>query len=86
MTSDDKIEAVSADLIALEAVVRAIARSQARRSPTALGDLLQALETEAHRMAERSEMPGDAGLAETTSARAVVEAWIEQLKDEAIAA
>ncbi len=86
MTTDAKIEALSADLTALEAVVRAIARSQARRSPTALGDLLQALEAEVHRMTDRCELPGDTGQDEARSAGAVVEAWIEELKDEAMAA
>ncbi len=86
MTPDDKIEALSADLVALEAVVRAIARTQARRSPTALGDLLQSLETEAERLGGQADLPGDMGQDEARSARAVIDGWIEQLKDEAMAA
>lgn len=86
MTPDDKIEALSADLVALEAVVRAIARVQARRSPTALGDLLQSLEAEAERMAAQADLPGDTGQEGARSAQAVVEGWIEDLKDEAMAA
>lgn len=85
MSADDKISALSADLVALEAVVRALARTHARRSPTALGDLLQALETEVHRMRDQADLPGS-GEDEARSAQAVIEGWIEQLKDEAMAA
>lgn len=85
MSSDDKITALSADLTALEAVVRALARTQARRSPTALGDLLQSLEAEVHRMRDQADISGS-GEDEARSAQAVVEGWIEHLKDEAMAA
>lgn len=80
------LEAVAADLTALEAVVRAMASAQARKSPTALGDLLQALAAEAEQMTAQAELMGDEARAEAGSARAVVEAWMEDLKDRAMAA
>lgn len=82
MKTCTELQAVTTDLVALEAIVRALAQVQARRSPTSLGDLLQALTREADRL--------HAGCSEETdtdgAAKAVVESWIEYIKDEAIAA
>lgn len=86
MTSQVRLQALSIDLVALEAVVRALARSQARRSPTALGDLLQALSEEADRMGETVALFGDSARGEAGCAQAVIEAWMQELKEEAVAA
>lgn len=71
--SKHELRAVGVDLIALQAVVRALVRTQARRSPTALCDLLQALSVEAERLRDHVEDAGPAG---------VLEAWIEDIKEE----
>ncbi|HEY0053182.1 MAG TPA: hypothetical protein VGB49_07210 [Caulobacteraceae bacterium] len=75
MNAKADLNALSADVAALQGVVRALTLVQARRSRTALCELLQALSAEA------------AGLADDDAcAAAMIEAWVEVLKDEAIAA
>lgn len=76
MSDTARVDAVAADLAALQAVVRALADVQAGRSRTALCDLLQALQTQAERLA----------VDEDPAAQAVVEAWIDDFRERAIAA
>ena len=75
MNVETNIAALSADVAALQGVVRALTLIQARRSPTSLGALLQALSVESAGMAN-----------DDACAAAMIEAWIETLKDEAMAA
>ena len=80
--SDSHLRAVSIDLTALEAVVRALARVQARRSPTALCDLLQSLSIEVDRLREAATLI-DEDL-EHTASSGVLDAWIAGIREEAI--
>lgn len=79
MTFDPTLNALSIDVLALQAVVRALARSQANRSPSSLGDLLHALTVEADRLRNATTAANDEAVAGD-----VVDAWIEDLKDEAM--
>lgn len=79
---DPRLDAITTDLTALEALVRALARTQARRSRTALADLLDSLSTEADRI--RSS-PAFGGI-DRAGVSGVLEAWIEDLKVEALRA
>lgn len=79
--SDSHLRAVSIDLTALEAVVRALTRVQARRSPTALCDLLQALSMEADRLREAAVLEDDI---ERSASGGVLDAWIAGIREEAI--
>lgn len=83
MNNDADLQSLSVDLAGLQAVVRALARTQAWRSPTALGDLLQALSTEADRLGEACDV---SGATSDHGAHAVVQAWIEHIKEEALLA
>ena len=79
MTSDLQLRALSVDVAALQAVVRALARSQARRSQSSLCDLLQALTVESDRLRDPATANDD-----HAGACGVLDAWIEDLKDEAM--
>lgn len=79
MTSDLPLHALSVDVLALQAVVRALARSQAQRSQSSLCDLLQALSVEADRLRDATTAAND-----EAGASGVLDAWIEDLKDEAM--
>lgn len=76
-----RLHAVNTDLVALEAVVRALARVHARRSRTALTELLEALSEESQTLSAGA-LPGDPDVAEVCD---VLHAWIEDLKTEAMA-
>ncbi len=79
---DPRISAIAIDLTALEAIVRGLARSNARRSRTSLVDLLASLTEEAERI---RDCPSFSGI-DRRAVCGVVEAWIEDLKVEAWAA
>ena len=79
---DPRLDAITTDLTALEAVVRALARTHARRSRTALADLLDSLSTEADRI---RSTPAFGGI-DRAGVCGVLEAWIEDLKAEALIA
>ena len=78
--SDLNLRAVTNDLVALEAVVRALARSHARRSRSALTELLEALALETDRL-RTCALPGDTDALGPCS---VLDSWIEDLKNEAM--
>lgn len=52
MTPKPTLQALSSDVLALRAAVRALARIQARRSPAAMSELVQALAEETGRLGE----------------------------------
>jgi len=79
---DPRLDAITTDLTALEAIVRALARSQARRSRTALADLLDSLSTEADRIRTSPAFGG----VDRTGVCGVLDAWVEDLKVEALMA
>lgn len=79
MSSDLPLRALSVDIAALQAMVRALARAQAGRSQSALCDLLHALAVEADRLREPVVANDDERVAS-----GVLDAWIEDLKDEAM--
>lgn len=86
MTSSDNLDALASDVLALQAVVRALARLQARRSPAALNDLMQALCEETGRLAETAPFYDERARRQAISASSVVGAWIQELREEAQAA
>lgn len=77
--SDTQYAAVAADLAALRAVVRALARTQVRRSHVALDDMLDYLQAEAARLAVATPEPK----ADPKASAAALEDWIDALKAEA---
>jgi len=79
---DPRLDAITTDLTALEAIVRALARTQARRSRTALADLLDSLATEADRIRSSPTFGG----VNRAGVCGVLDAWIEDLKVEALMA
>lgn len=79
---DPRFAAITTDLTALEAVVRALARAQARRSRTALTELLESLSTESGRI---RTSPAFTGI-DRAGVCGVLDAWIEDLKAEALIA
>lgn len=79
---DPRFAAITTDLIALEAVVRALARTQARRSRSALMDLLESLSAEADRIRTSPAFSG----VDRDGVCGVLEAWVEDLKAEALLA
>ena len=76
---DPRIDAITTDLTALEAIVRGLARSQARRSRTSLVDLLSSLNEEADRIRTCPTFSG----VNRSGVCGVIEAWVEDLKIEA---
>jgi hypothetical protein len=76
-----RLHALNTDVVALEAVVRALVRSQAGRSRTALTNLLDALSEESDRLGAGSPA-GDPDVADVC---AVLNGWIEDIKNEAMA-
>ena len=86
MTNAASLEAMSADLLALQAMVRALALVQSRRSPAAMNDLVQALCEETGRLSEALPVYDEVGRRRAAAAAAVVGAWIEDVRAEAKAA
>jgi hypothetical protein len=76
---DPRLDAIATDLAALEAIVRGLARSQARRSRTSLVELLAALTDEAERIRTCPVFSG----VDRSGVCGVLEAWVEDLKVEA---
>ena len=81
-TLDPRFDAIITDMVALESIVRALMRSQAGRSRTAMTDVLDSLSTEADRL---RTCPTYSGV-DRSGVCAVLEAWVEDLKSEAWAA
>ena len=79
---ENRLHAVTVDLVALETVVRALARCQARTSPAALADLLDCLSIESARLGAGS-CPNDPDVAGVCG---VLDAWVEEIKAEGQAA
>jgi hypothetical protein len=73
---ESRLHSVTVDLVALEAVVRAIARAQARLSRTALSDLLECLSQEADRLGAGAH-PNDPDVAGVHGA---LDSWIEDIR------
>lgn len=86
MTNSASLEAMSADLLALQAMVRALALVQVRRSPAAMNDLVQALCEETGRLSESLPIYDEVGRRRAAAAAAVVGAWVEDVRSEAKAA
>lgn len=76
------LQALSSDMLALRATVRALARIQARRSPAALSELVQALAEETGRLGETTPFYDEEGRQQAEAAGAVVAAWIADIKAE----
>lgn len=73
---ESRLHAVTVDLVALEAVVRAIARAQARLSRSSLTDLLDCLAEETARLGAGA-LPGDPDVA---GVHGVLEAWADDIR------
>ena len=73
---DNRLHDVTVDLVALEAVVRAMARAQARLSRSSLTDLLECLAEESDRLGAGT-LPNDPDVA---GVHGVLEAWVEDLR------
>lgn len=82
MTPKPTLQALSSDVLALRAAVRALARIQARRSPAAMTELVQALAEETGRLAETVPFYDEEARDQAAAAGAVMAAWIEDLKAE----
>lgn len=76
------LQALASDLLALRATVRALARIQARRSPAALSELVQALAEETGKLGESTPFYDEEGRQQAEAAGAVVAAFIADLRDE----
>lgn len=76
---DPRIDAIITDLTALEAIVRGLARSHARRSRSSLIDLLASLTEEADRIRNCPTLSEG----NRSGVSGVLEAWVEDLKVEA---
>lgn len=77
---ESRLHTLTTDLVVLEAVVRALIRVEAVRSPAAMHALLDSLAVEADRLAAGA-IPGDpdvAGVSETLNH------WIEEIRAEAM--
>ena len=74
-----RLHALTTDVVALEAVVRALVRVETRRSRTALAELQEALAEESDRLSAGS-IPGDPDVASILEA---LQGWIDDLKAEA---
>jgi hypothetical protein len=76
---DPRLDAITTDLTALEAIVRGLARSHARRSRTSLIDLLASMTEEADRIRHCPTFSG----VDRSGVCGVLDAWVEDLKVEA---
>jgi hypothetical protein len=77
--SDRETPTLAAKIDALNIVVKALARSQAKRSPAAIHDMLDYIAVEADRLTAASHFV-DSNLKETVVA---LDTWIDDLKREA---
>ncbi|HZV84266.1 MAG TPA: hypothetical protein VFF48_04685 [Brevundimonas sp.] len=76
---DPRLDAITTDLTALEAIVRGLARSYALRSRTSLVELLASLTEEAERVRSCPTFSG----VNRSGVCGVLDAWVEDLKVEA---
>lgn len=76
------LQALSSDMLALRAAVRALARIQARRSPAALSELVQTLAEETGRLGEATPFYDEEGRQQAEAAGVIVAGWIADLKAE----
>lgn len=76
------LQALSSDMLALRATVRALARIQARRSPAALSELVQALAEETGKLGEATPFYDEEARQQAEAAGAVVAAFVADLRDE----
>ena len=83
MTTDIDYQTLAVDLTALQAIVRGLCRAYAGRSPAALSEVLDGLTSEAERLEQAAALSGSDT---QTGARASVEAWIDDFRDEVLAA
>lgn len=81
MTDETDLQTISADLTALQAVVRGLCRAYSGRSPAALAEVLDGLSAEADRLEQAGRITGDSV---QTGAHALVEAWIEDVRQEVV--
>jgi len=81
MTVETDLQTISADLAALQAVVRGLCRAYSGRSPAALAELLEGLSAEADRLEQTARITGDRV---QTGAHALVEAWLDDVREEAL--
>ncbi len=75
-------QALASDVLALRAAVRALARIQARRSPAAMSELLQALAEETGRLGEAAPVYDEAAREQAEAAGATVAGWIADIAAE----
>lgn len=71
-----RLHALTTDVVALEAVVRALVRVETRRSRTAGDELLQALAEESAHLSANS-IPGDPDVAAILES---LQGWVDELK------
>lgn len=74
-----RLHALTTDVVALEAVVRALVRVETRRSRAAAAELLEALSEESDRLSAGS-IPGDPDVGAILES---LQGWIDELKYEA---
>ena len=81
MTVETDFQTISVNLIALQAVVRGLCRACSGRSPAALVQVLDGLSAEAERLEQTARITG---ARVQTGAHALVEAWIDDVREEAL--
>jgi len=86
MTPKPTLDSLNAEVLAMRAAVRAISRLQARRSPSALTELVQALAEETGRLGESLPAFDQAGRDAAARAGECLAQFIAELADEAEAA
>ncbi|KQW82228.1 hypothetical protein [Brevundimonas sp. Root1279] len=75
-----RLHALTTDVVALEAVVRALVRVETRRSRAAGAELLEALSEESDRLSAGS-IPGDPDVAAILDG---LQTWIDELKSDVL--
>ena len=83
MTVRADLQSLAVDVTALQAVVRGLSRAYSGRSPAALAEVLDGLSVEADRLEQAANITGDRLQA---GAHALVEAWIEDVRQEVLCA
>ncbi|GAA0643725.1 hypothetical protein [Brevundimonas lenta] len=73
---ESRLHALTVDLVAMEAVVRALAHAQARKSRTALTDLLECISEEGDRLGAGAA-PNDPDVA---NVRAALDTWVDDIR------
>lgn len=75
-----RLHALTTDVVALEAVVRALVRVETRRCRAAGAELMQALTEESDRLSAGS-IPGDPDVAAILEA---LQGWVDELKSDVL--